>query len=676
MTTIASAKKAFRLPGWRLLRVLLKRRAGAAAMTGLALAQAPGVIHASPSSVQEENLGAPIHSITIPAAAIGPDLQGGHLLYVVANGNPAVFTAVAIPSGKRVHSEPLPGVHASWSMDVAADGSVFIGTNRNGHLYRWRPGDDSAESVAGERLAGETHLYGTVAGDDGWIYNGSYPNGKVFRFNPQTGESHDYGPAVEGVNYVRNLAYSDGTIYAATYPESHLVAIDTEDGGKEELPLPPGREENISHLTVVEDRLFARAGNRLCVYDLTAGEWIGEGPRMAGFSRTAYFEVQRVLYLADEEFRVHRYDFESGRFEDIDLKVPAGPRSFEVLRLDQDRFPGYSLVGSGMRGDLWTYHLDAGELERVEPDIDGVPIVIRSMTSGPDGNVYIGGYLAPMEFARFDPDAGEIEKLPWGAQVEAMLVHRERIYMGRYPRASVVVYDPARPVSRENPETLFSLADHGQDRPFAFTAAGDLLAVGTVPKAGKLGGVLAFYDTATGNLDVHREVVPNQSIVSLVSRDGILVGGTTVWGGLGIEPAEEEARLFLWDLEAGVKTWAGAPLSGEKAISDLTFTPDGALWGITAATLFRFDPEAREVVEQHELFSYDWDRTFWQSSFLEFDESEGVFYGTAAGRLFRFDPASGRADLLAGDAGYFARDRYGELYYSRGTDLIRARLKD
>jgi outer membrane protein assembly factor BamB len=630
-----------------------------------------------PAEPDETSLGHPITSVTIPASAQGPgERPGQNLAYVVANGVPAEFSAIDIADGSVVFHAAMEHTHASWGMVTTPDGAVYFGTQRHGQLFRWRPGAKELENLSGRNLIGESHIWRLAADEQGRIFGGTYPNGKVFAYDPRTGKVRDYGTLKEGVQYVRSTTVAGDYIYAGTSPQAHVFRIHKESGRKDEIPLPDGyaNADAIYDITTSGGFLFARAtpSSDLLVYDLSTSEWINRFPGTLGLEVTPPGPDGRIYFGQGQHLMA--YDPRTNEAERTGASIPFGTRSSRWVDLGRDGYPGLSLVTVGMRGDLFFYNPETGRAERRVTEVPGVPISIRALEQGPDGNVYVGGYLAPQEMAMFDPDVGELRKLPGTAQVEAMHIHEGKLYIGRYPNAGVLEYDLEKPWHfGRNPRVVAQLSSHNQDRPFGFASVGKQLAIGTVPRSGRLGGVLAFFDTADDSVEVREEVVPRQSIISLAHREGLLYGGTSVWGGLGIAPAAEEAVLFIWDVERGEKVWESSPVAGEKAIGDLVFDEEGMLWGITQGTLFRFDPKSREVVLRRELFRSDWERTVWQSSFLEYDEEQKLFYIVSGGRLLSYVPQADRVTELARGVSYLARDRHGNLYTARGTGLWQIR---
>src|SRR5690606_16143126 len=128
--------------------------------------------------------------------------------------------------------------------------------------------------------------------------------------------------------------------------------------------------------------------------------------------------------------------------------------------------------------------------------------------------IYAGGYLSPRGLGLVDPDTGQTTQLPWSAQVEGMVSQGTDLLLGVYPGAVVYQYDTTKPwEAGTNPGPAIPIGEH-QDRPVALAAVGDLTAVGTVPDYGQLGGALSLINRATREVEVHRHIVEDQSIVT------------------------------------------------------------------------------------------------------------------------------------------------------------------
>ena len=195
--------------------------------------------------------------------------------------------------------------------------------------------------------------------------------------------------------------------------------------------------------------------------------------------------------------------------------------------------------------------------------------------------------------------------------------------------------------------------------------------IGTIPEYGQLGGVLAVYDPTTDKLIVHHDVVPKQSICSLTFANDVIVGGTTISGGLGQKPEATEAKLFIWDPATDSKTFEIVPVPGAKAVTGLFAGPDENVWGLAGGTLFIFDLANRKIVFTKEILPIHpaADAHIWRDASFVLHPN-GQIYGTAGDQLFQLDPKTRAATILRDKgASMLAMDRTGRLYFRQSTHL-------
>ena len=194
---------------------------------------------------------------------------------------------------------------------------------------------------------------------------------------------------------------------------------------------------------------------------------------------------------------------------------------------------------------------------------------------------------------------------------------------------------------------------------------------GTVPDYGKLGGVLAVVDASSDQVEVYRDIIPQQSIVSLVYANGMVVGGTSISGGLGIAPKAKEAKLFLWDPAKNQVAYETVPVPGATLIGGLIIGPDQNVWGVGDGVLFVFDVEKRKVIFTEKLLDVDVASRHagWRDAMMAM-RSDGNVYGTMSSKLFRLDPATKKMTVLRDNgASLVAIDRQGRVYFSDKTHL-------
>lgn len=611
-------------------------------------------------------IGMPLDGLAIWASAYGKE-EGQDRIYAVSSGKPCVLLVIDPHQEVLIDRFELEGSDHCWGV-VHTPTGVYIGGS--GILYRYTPAGGVED--LGTMIEGEYYTWRLTADDRGNVYGGCFPGGKVFQYNPQSGLFRDYGSIVEGEQYARSMAAVGETLYIGMGTQKpHLIALNTVSGEKLSIPLPESckGEQVIYDLDIVYPKLMARVtpSSILHVYDLETGLWEAEFENTSGLSVSPPDPDGRVYFIKDDY--LHRYNPLTGELKATSCRQPNPAGDFGWLdgHALNPEYP--SLVGVNRDGSYWVFDPEHESCQHYDLQLSGQPVAIQSLTPGPDNDIYIGGYFTG-GLARYDVESGELKQFKGIGQTEGLLFGQGKLYLGVYPKAIMYEYDPKQPwVKEENPKRLFSLNEEEQDRPFALAWAGKELAIGTVSGYGRLGGALTLYDPASGEHEVYRNVINQQSIISLTVHEGILYAGSSVFGGLGGPPSEQEAMVMMWDIAAKNPIWQGVPVSGERAVSALTVDDQGFLWGLTAGKLFQFDLKKRQTVMVKEIEPFDWEGVghFWRGGRLSY--KQGEVYGYSMHTLFRFNPAEDRLDILEEDAHLFAEDAYGRYYFARNTEL-------
>lgn len=624
-----------------------------------------------------KRIGSVVEGMINEDGAVGSE-NGKAVIYTLFKGRgevPATFAVIDALSREVVRSYPLPGVEAAWGVKVATDGRVYIGTHYDGGLYRYTPGTNSFEHLG--RFGSETHVFSLVAGPNGTMYAGTYPGGRLYEFDPADGQIRDMGQLDPEQRYVRSLAYdaARNILYAGVGgSKSRVFKINLTDGTKKELlgERIPGGGDTYTWpygLSFVQDRLFVkmsngdlliiRAEDDAVEYYNPAGmdihsERAIEIPGQPGKALFSYASDYYVYDSATISFQKltgveDGTNFADGRF--IDLASP--------------EWPGLTFVAVGRHGNIEYYNPTTGAAYAL-PASYSAPTLIQSIHNGPDGNIYVAGYMSG--FTAYNPTDGTLSETNTLGQVESSAIRNGHMLIGAYAGSRVLDFDPALPWSDTNPVQLFDLRPYAQDRPFAmeYAADRDQLFVGNVPVPSSLQGALAAYDFRTGQLEVFNNLIPNQSIVSLLYKDGLLYGGSTIFGGLGTSgPTETEGKLFIFDPATKKIVYQTVPVAGRKGVTGLTLGPDGLIWGVAEDNIFKFDPNTRKVVSKiAKLRRYKTDGTVWTYGFLQ-PGLDGNMYGTSRGLFFMVKPATMEFILLNGSYGnYLNRDEYGTFYFS------------
>lgn len=641
-----------------------------------------------------EDLGPQVLRAMIMRSDVGQDAKGRDLLYTAVLGAPATFAVVDVNTGELVTSRSLTGTSGAWGIKAAPDGTVYIGTYLKGHVFRYFPDTDELKDLGDPFKFEEQVIYPMDVMPDGRVFGGAYPSGHAYMYDPSAGKFQDLGDVTtqtERERWIRVTAVDPEheKVYFGIGSDPQLVEYDIKTGEKRDIL--PARYKDITavyDLNVAGGRLFCRKETsnpyEYFVLDAQTREPVLVNNADTGETTNTFVNPSRGLspkspvankmYFGGKDEMLHEYDLDTNTIRKLDAKVGLALTGYAWVKLKDKNWPGYTLTGTvGNRPLMYRYNLVTGKAAIMPIELPQEPVNIHDIELGPDGKIYMGGYLAG-NAAVYDPATGKTTRYAGSGQPEGMTFVGSKLYMGIYPDARIYEWDTAKPwnmdnmASPVNPRRLFSLEKNGQipgyteqERPFGMVGAEDLhkLFIGTVPKNGRLGGAFTVYDTqAGGEPEVHWNLIPNQSIVALEYKDGLVYGGTTVYGGMGAKPVTPEALLFVWDPAKKNVVNKLVPVPGKQAVNVLANGPDGNIWGIAQGTVFVYDAKARKVIRREEVTKTD---SHYRDASLV-TGADGMVYGTTGGVLFRMDAKDGGVEKLASGANKIAQDKAGVLY--------------
>ncbi|HZX08035.1 hypothetical protein [Kribbella sp.] len=555
------------------------------------------------------SLGTPLSDVLLLGGTVAPGPNGKTVIWNASSGSPAYLNAIDPATGDSLLSVALPGADGAYAVAAAPDGTIYAGTYNNGHLYRLRPGATAAEDL-GQPLPTETFILRITVDEQGNVYGGTAPHGKVFRYDHQTGAVRDYGTIKAGQGYVRSIDYWKGKIYAGSEPDAYFSEVDVATGTVTEIPPPPGlgdpSNQVVYDLNIRDGRMYVRVSTALpgpmYVWDIASRTWVDTIPNEHGLDISP-IGADGALYMIQAS-ELTKYDPATKTLTGTGLTFTGriqNARSIGYADLNLPDYPGTSVVGTLWRGEEFRYNPQTGKSEIFQTKVRREPIEILSV-AGDQDHIYAGGFLNG-GVSVVDPATGKAQFNRF-AQVESLLAGSDgTVYVGAYPEARVYSYRPAQPWSSpeyspgppgtpDNPKQLLDLRpDIFQTRARALTEVDGKLAVGTVPDGDRLGGALVIYDLKTGATEKYRNVVQDESVFGLTSRYGIVYGGTSIAGGLPTTPPTRDAgTVFAWDVTGKKKLWETVPVPGAATVSSVTFGPDGLLWGVAGKTVFALSP--------------------------------------------------------------------------------------
>ncbi|MGH7230962.1 MAG: hypothetical protein ACREJU_06320 [Nitrospiraceae bacterium] len=562
------------------------------------------------------------------ASLVGPGPRPGSERFYQSYiyGNRLDIVAVDPDSGDyETFSSPVPGENGAWALAWGPDGNLYVGTLPHARLFQLDPRAGTLADV-GRPSDSEEYIWKLALGADGKLYGGTYPSAKLIRYDPATGRSDDLGSMDPTEQYAVSIAGSDdGFIYIGIgYGTAHLIAYNiASDHHRDILPVQ---------------------------YQTTGAVYVrrhGDGRVYAGVAGQS-FQVQGWTLDIVDATQVPAVPF-ANRLLDGRLVVQAGDGTVRVF-------------------DPQTNTTTERPFRYAGKDLD-----VFRLGRGPDGMLYGSGYM-PARFFRVDPSTGELEDLGilGDGEFYNFLEHGRSLVGATYAGMSpLMVYDPNRPFApgKGADANPFFVDFPGQVvswRPIAMINGADgHVYVGAQADYGKLGGPLTVWDPATNQVEIYHHLIPDQSVVSLATVQGWVIGGTTIHGGGGSHETEEKATLFIWD-PMTKQTIFRTPVNA-STITNLIAASGDRIYGFADATLFVFEPTSRRLTMTSSLIP----DLIYNSVALD---PEGVIWGVSREGIFTIDPATDVAQLLANaperiTAGFAVQ--WPSLYYASGPKICR-----
>ncbi|CAM3612916.1 cohesin domain-containing protein [Marinicrinis lubricantis] len=633
--------------------------------------------------------------VSLGDATVVAKTQGGAVgngeIYFGASGSPAAFFAIDALTGEVNFRQELPNHDVVWAVTIGSDNNVYIGGTQTGILFRYLPQEKKLENLGVN--PSNRWIWDLDASSDGKIYGSTYPDSKAFVYDIETDTFTDMGTIHPGQDYVRGSGVTDQYFYAGIGTTAYLYRFDRETGEKSEIPLPiTGTSTSVSNIWSHGGKLFIAYGTSLLVIDEQTYEvrkqldWQDPNTFDGQISAPSPHDSNLIYFRNKNTSQLWTYHLETDEISlaEPELYLPnVSLKAMNWVELTEGEKAGrHVLVMLSAEIDQMIYDPVEHTLDVIRPDVLKSGIDIQSLETGPDGNLYMGGYQGAMSV--YDTSKGEFvlqEKEPH--QIEGIGFLNGKVYFGIYGGAVISEFDPTKPFEMgANPRTVYDIQDD-QSRPFTFTSGEGKLFVGTVADYGYLGGALTIYDQAADTWSVHQNVVQNQSVIGLAYDQGKVYGGTSIWGGLGIDPSETEAKLFEWDVAAASKTAEFVPevpgFVSPQMIGELSIGPDGNLWGIMWGTtkdassgfaLFALDLETKEVVKSKVLTTGE-RASSWRPFFMRWGD-DGLLYTTIGRQLIAFDPETLASKQLVNEYVHLMTlGEDGSIYYAQGAELMR-----
>ncbi|MDI2589793.1 hypothetical protein OR571_22470 [Psychrobacillus sp. NEAU-3TGS] len=668
-----------------------------------------------------ENLGPMIFKSSAISSKIAANDKGEYFIYYIMHGAPAALVVVDYQTKETIHTFTLEDSKSAWGLDVDENGKLWVGGSVSSVLYSYDPNTEVFENHGAIfSNKSDTSIQDLIVSGNK-VYAGSAYGGSLVAFDTETKQIEEYGQIRKRKDFVKAIVADEERDEIYVSIGSNMDLLVKKPGTKNFTSFLPAKymsEKYAQDLVLTDDYVVARLypSNVAVVFDRKTLKIVDEFELNSKTVSTLSPDGKSLYYTKAQQ--LIRYDFHTKAHTELGLYLPKGTEAinldfivkgekkaedkqvdFEALfeqafrekALKESQSQGNStgeapttedtvieepiveepteFLLSGMvdnLGQLFEYNPQTGEIQYHQFELPEQPVELYTLASSEDGKkIFANGYMSG-GLGVYDVATGNKELYRNISQIESMYHINNKLYIGAYPLARLLVYDRALPWDNGNPKEVIRMNEYGQERSTAVTPYnnGKEIVLGTLPDASVGGGALAFYNTENEKMEIYENYIYNQSIVSLVSRGTQVFGGTSIHANQQVNP--RGARLFYFNRSNPEdKKYIHLPFDSSM-ITSLIIDKDNNVWGMADGTLFVYKDEWTDVrsVELLELIS----GRFRNAQIVE--GPDGYIYGSVEGKLFRVTKDTLKVEWLKDKGVYgLVKDVNGNLYYYDGSNL-------
>ncbi len=544
----------------------------------------------------------------------GQNKQGETIFYAVAKGAPSVFFAYNIDRDCIEFQQDMRDMSNAVDLNPV-DGRVYIAFNTGFGIYDPEKREYTDLGDLGSEIAVMDHGTFDV---DGNYYFGTYPNACLYRYDIRNGCLERVGEHMVQGNYIRCLAACGRKVYMGSLcvpAEIRVYDIETGEVTKLDMPAEEGlyeAEDATSVYTMSSLGRYFMAKIKYkdiyyCwVYDSVEECWKFRVTDSWHLHWSIPVEGSSISYMGGMEY-LRSVDLSTGEVTDYpDMKLEFSKYTINprVVRLaDQKTYPGETLLFGGLDAGIGIANFETGTFRYLMADcFPKAPNVMRCIEVG-YGDEMLCSVMQGTTMIVYDRAKKKVKRMVPCAQMESISVFDGGYYFGMYGDARLLHLEPE---TGEQTTLLGTMAKKHQDRSFALTDAGEHIVWGSIPYYGYLGGAIGVYEKKTGESRIHVNLIENQSITSLCWLNGKIYGTTCIYGGLGIEPSEGDAKVFRFDLHTGtveLQQILSFREDGAKQciLGHIIASEDGRLFVGSNNVLAELCPQTLEIVREWRL---------------------------------------------------------------------------
>ncbi len=562
--------------------------------------------------------------------AVGPDSTGtGQQVYVSYKYYNGTFDLVSVDpySGTfSIHTSPVQNEWGAQAEVTGPDGNIYLGTLPHAHWVEYNPRTGSMLDL-GQPSSTESYIWAATLGANNKIYGVTYPDAELVQLDPVTHKGSNLGRMDPTQQYARFIvASTDGYLYIAIGSAKTTVVAYNIATGQHQAILPYNQAGFAYVYMGNDNKIYARQPD-------------GTAYTLAGGKATA---------------------------TSLSSLPPAKPTA--TLK-DGSRV--------SVTGNQITVYQPNGQIVSHTFNYSGKGVDIFRIALGPDGNIYgstvIPAYLFNVNIASTtSPSIKNLGLLPYG-EVYSFEKDTINLYMAGYAYTyPLAAFNPAQPFSNANPAYNHAYV-YSDWRPAAMIRdpRSNTIYIGAIPGYGKLGGPLVTWNPGTNTVQQFTGIVTDQSLYSLTLANGLLIGGTTIYGGSGSTPTQSNAVLFVWNPTTHTTLYRTVPVAGATYISNLITAPNGLIYGFANSTLFTFNPTTHKVTIIGTLPSGSYVYNLLNNMAIS---SQGSIWGLSTTGVFTINPTTNKLTIypspvsITGGFAFVPNRVSGDrLYFSSGS---------
>ena len=660
-------------------------------------------------------------SVMLMTSAYTTDSRGKTVLVTYSMSTPGCLNVVDIEERSVVeyYMGPEDGESYAWSVCKIETGNVvYVGVTCNhiGYIYKYDPMTKTFNKEATIPSDYGYYVYSmTSYGTD--LYFGTYNAGRVIKYNTLTKTFTSLWQS--GFSYVRGVDIYNNKIYAgistSTY-DNCIYEIDMATGIKKNIPLSaeiknymnsgltsaqinaPNCElqslmirGNIAVISLIDKR-SATTKNMLLLYNVKTETWAplpAAQPTSGGYQGFSPTPVVGGFTYVPYNGNVWKINTSNGATSNTNKQAGSFFRGSHIVPVVGKNPIIYTIQAYG-RFQKMDLNSKSNNM-----DIDQVISIragaktIRSFAAGPDGRLYMGGYLSNVG-AVYNPFNKVSTVLTDIEQTEGIGYYNGKMYLGCYAGATI------RRISAYFNSTLTTLAAEtgtftisGQDRPYVVVGGTDNLYVGTVPPIGQNGGAISVskgpgttqYIIPATQFSISASEL--QSVAGIapfkVNGNEWFYVGSNVSGGTNATSQGEQAVITLFDHNRNVldkKTMAemaepaGITITEKpKSIGHLIYSStDELIYGATMKSIFAIDPKLNQIVRYKQI-SNAADAT-WNPVSIQFGAG-GFLYTSIGGNVTVVNPVNFQHYVIPAATSLVAVGNDIAVYYAAGPSVYR-----